>query len=69
MVELTTHETMFGMRAGRGPLDPMSAKVALGLASQAARMDRLRTRWLRRFAMLAARRSPQWDRPALGGRS
>lgn len=61
MVEMMTHETM-GMRAPRGPLDP---RVALGLSGQAPRMDRLRTKWLRRFASLAARRSPTWT---AGGR-
>lgn len=62
MVELMTHETMNGHRLERGPLDP---RVVLGLTSRAVQVDRLRTRWLRRFVTLAARRSPQWSH---GGR-
>ncbi|GMU41991.1 MAG: hypothetical protein AMXMBFR23_28570 [Chloroflexota bacterium] len=55
MVEMMTHETM--MREPRSPQDP---RVMLGLSGRSPQVDRLRTRWLRRFAALAARTSPAW---------
>lgn len=58
MVELVTHETLNGMRLQRGPMDP---RVTLGLVVATPKVDRLRTRWLRRFATLAVRRSPVWS--------